>query len=200
VRSPTARSTVVTDWCARIRGFTGVPLAACIAIRPCAVASTCGTMIFYIYIIRLPRVTTGALPQRLKKGSALTSPGDSDTARRGPAARGPAAAPPRCHSHIPHLRTGTNRTPSCTAVKFRIRFLVVSTEYGRLNCPLHESTSSTRMSTHVPFGLQLQFAPRPTILLLRLQLRSILRRPTPHRLEPKNRAKAAQRPPRRKFN
>ena len=68
---------------------------------------------------------------------------DSDTARRGPRA----AAPPRCAPHGPyHLRTPALYI--CRVqLKFRIRFLVVSTEYGRLNCPLHESTSSTRLST-----------------------------------------------------
>lgn len=109
--------------------------------------------------------------------------------------------------------TAVTHTPTSTyavlyicrvQLKFRIRFLVVITEYDRLSCPLHESTSSirARLACRLMFrrGLQMQFAPRPRILLLRLQLQSMLRRPTPHRLEPKNRAKAAQRPPRRKFN
>ena len=78
----------------------------------------------------------------------------SPPGQRHGSSRPPGRSPAALRTHGPyHLRTPALYI--CRVqLKFRIRFLVVSTEYGRLNCPLHESTSSTRMSTHVPFGLQ----------------------------------------------
>ena len=81
--------------------------------------------------------------------SALSPVHDSVSLRQRHGSIGLAAGPAAALSLAPTTYARRLLYICRVQLKFRIRFLVVSTEYGRLNRPLHESTSSTRLSTPV---------------------------------------------------